>query len=75
MVFELSGNLDKWVDYFKDTQLELTVSRAGRLIALFGPHTNKSYFPIYSVIKSKAPSNLEKRIFKNWCGSDWEKII
>lgn len=72
--YRVNGNIDKWVEYFKDTQIELTISRAGRLLNLMCPHTNKSYFPVYSVIKSKAPSNLEKRIFKKWCGSDWDKI-
>lgn len=73
--FRITGNLDKWVEYFKDSQIELTVSRAGRILTLMCPHTNKSYFPIYSVVKSKAPSNLEKRIFKKWCGGDWEKVV
>ncbi|MBL7899956.1 MAG: hypothetical protein JNJ99_15555, partial [Crocinitomicaceae bacterium] len=73
--FKINGNLDKWVEYFKDTQIELTVNRAGRILQLICPHTNKSYFPIYTVIKAKAPSNLEKRIFKKWCGAEWDKVL
>ncbi|MBI3134352.1 MAG: M61 family metallopeptidase [Bacteroidetes bacterium] len=71
--YRVTGNLDKWVEYYKDSQIELTVSRAGRILTLLCPHTNKSYFPVYAVIKVKAPSNLEKRIFKKWCGADWDK--
>lgn len=72
--FKVNGNLEKWIEYFKDNQIELTINRAGRILNLFCPHTNKSYYPTYTLIKSKAPSNLEKRIFKKWCGSDWDKI-
>jgi len=73
--YKINGNLDKWVEYFKDSQIELTINRAGRILNLICPHTNKSYFPVYSVIKAKAPSNLEKRIFKKWCGGDWDKAV
>lgn len=72
--YRVNGTLDKWVDYYKDAQIELTVSRAGRILTLMCPHTNKSYFPLYTLVKSKAPSNLEKRIFKKWCGNDWDKV-
>ena len=44
--FKVNNNLEKWVEYFKDTQIELSVMRAGRMLNLFCPHTNKSYFPI-----------------------------
>lgn len=72
--FRINGNLDKWMEYFKDSQIELSVGRAGRVLNLICPHTNKSYYPIYKLIKTKAPSNLEKRIFKKWCGCDWDKV-
>ncbi|MBK8924424.1 MAG: M61 family metallopeptidase [Crocinitomicaceae bacterium] len=73
--YRVNANLDKWVEYFKDSQIELTVSRAGRILQLLCPHTNKSYFPVYQLSFSKAPSNLEKRIFKKWCGEEWGKTV
>lgn len=72
--FKVSKDLDKWVEYFKDEQLELTLNRMGRIITVICPHTNKSYFPVYSLQKVKSPSNLEKRVFKKWCGTDWDEI-
>ncbi|UKN02087.1 hypothetical protein K6119_00975 [Paracrocinitomix mangrovi] len=72
--FKVDNDLDKWVEFFQDDQLELTVSRMGRIVQLTAPHTNKSYFPIYKLEPAKAPSNLQKRIFKKWCGTDWDEI-
>jgi len=72
--FKVNKDLDKWVEYFQDDQIELVVSRKGKIINLTCPHTNKSYFPIYKIEKAKAPSNLQKRIFKKWCGTDWDEI-
>jgi len=70
--FKVNNNLEKWVEYFKDAQIEVTVMRAGRMLNLICPHTNKSYFPVYSLVKAKAPSNKQKATFKKWCGCEWE---
>lgn len=72
--FKVNNDLDKWIEYFQDDQIELTINRKGRIIHVICPHTNKSYFPIYTIQKVKSPSNLEKRIFKKWCGTDWDEI-
>ena len=72
--FRVNSDLDKWVEYFKDDQIELQISRMGRILDLTCPNTNKSYFPKYKIVKAKAPSNLEKRVFKKWCGSEWDEI-
>lgn len=72
--FKVEGNIDKWIQYFENDQLELQVSRSGRIIPITCPNTNKSYYPIYKLEKAKAPSNLQKRIFKKWCGNDWDEI-
>ena len=72
--FRVNGDLDKWVHYFEDDQIELGLNRAGKMMSITCPNTNKSYFPTYSIVKVKAPSNLQKRIFKKWCGSDWDAI-
>ena len=72
--FRVNNNVEKWVQYFCDAQIEITVNRAGRILNLFCPHTNKSYFPVYNIVKAKAPSNLQKRTFKQWCGWDWDAV-
>lgn len=72
--FAVNNDLDKWVEYFQDDQIELSLNRKGKIITIVCPHTNKSYFPIYTIQKVKSPSNLEKRVFKKWCGSDWDEI-
>ena len=71
---KVNGDLDRWIEYFKDEQLELVINRKGRKVEVICPHTNKSFFPEYNLSKAKAPSNLQKRIFKKWCGNDWEEI-
>ena len=70
----VDGDVDKWVAQFQNNQIDLIVSRKGRKVALSCPHTNKSFFPIYKLKKAKAPSNLQKRIFKKWCGTDWDEV-
>ena len=72
--FEVQGDLEKWVDFFKDEQIELTVGRKGRLINVTCPHTNKSYYPVYKIKKAKAPSNAQKTVFKKWSGIEWDAI-
>jgi len=69
--FQVSGDLSKWAKYFEDDQIELTISRKGRLIKLICPHTNRNYFPVYKINKVKVPSSLQTRIFKKWCGYKW----
>jgi predicted metalloprotease with PDZ domain len=72
--FRVNKDIDKWIEYQHGTQIELTLSRMGRMLNITCPNTNKSYFPIYTLEKVKAPSNLQKRIFKKWCGNDWDAI-
>lgn len=71
---EVNNNLDDLIKPLQDAEIHVSVNRMGRNLKLFVPHTNKSYYPIYKVIKDKVPSNLSKRIFKSWCGSKWEDI-
>ena len=72
--YKVNNDLDSWIEYFKDDQIELTVSRKGRVVNVICPNTNKSYFPIYTIEKAKSPSNLQKRVFKKWCSCDWDEI-
>lgn len=71
---KVSGDIDKWIEQYQHEQIELIVNRMGRMVELICPHTNKSFFPEYKLAKAKAPSNLQKRIFKKWCGNDWDVI-
>jgi predicted metalloprotease with PDZ domain len=72
--FKVNKDLDKWVEYFQHDQIEMTLSRKGRIINVVCPHTNKSYYPIYKIEKAIAPSNLQKRLFESWCGNDWDQL-
>jgi predicted metalloprotease with PDZ domain len=70
--YAIDQNLSKWVQYFENDQITLTVNRKGRLIQLVCPHTNRTYYPTYHLTKVKIPSSLQKRIFKKWCGYQFE---
>ncbi len=70
---KIGENLPQLVEKFKDDELQIEVNRMGRTIKLNCPHTNKSYFPLYEIVKSPSPANLAKRIFKKWCGYDWDE--
>ena len=72
--FNVKDNLDSWVEYFQDDQIKLIINRMGRTIEVLCPNTSKSYFPVYKITKAKAPSNLQKRIFKKWSGQDWDEV-
>lgn len=71
---KVNGDFNQWVEQFQHDQIELVVNRKGRKVELICPHTNKSFFPEYKLKKAKAPSNLQKRIFKKWCGNDWDEV-
>lgn len=70
----VENNINELVEKYKDDQIDLTIKRMGREIERMCPHTNKSFFPLYKIEKLKNPSNLQKRIFKKWCGNDWDQI-
>lgn len=67
----VKGDLANWVKFYETDQLELTINRSGRILNIICPHTNKSYFPQYKLVKGKSVSNLSKRIFKKWCGAEY----
>ena len=69
--YRINDDLAKWVDYFRDDQVELSVSRMGRIVNIICPHTNRHYYPVYKISKVKIPSSLQTRIFKKWCGYKW----
>lgn len=66
--YKVNGDLEKWVEYFQDDQIELMVSRKGRIVNLIYPHTNRTYYPIYKLNKVDIPSKVQKGIFRKWCG-------
>jgi predicted metalloprotease with PDZ domain len=66
--YKVNGDLSAWVEYFQDDQIELTVSRMGRVINLICPHTNRNYYKIYKINKVDIPSKVQKGIFRKWCG-------
>ena len=68
-------NLDELLNCFQNTDLTISVMRMGRSVTLQCPELNKSWFPLYKLSKAKVPSNLQKRVFKNWCGYNWDDVI
>jgi predicted metalloprotease with PDZ domain len=72
--YKVNSDLDKWVQFFEDDQIELVINRKGRILSLICPNTSKTYYPLYKIIKVKIPSRLQKRIFKKWSGSAWDAI-
>lgn len=70
----VDGNIDQLVEHYQNDQIELDINRKGRRVNVNCPHTNKSFFPEYRLKNGKAPSNLQKRIFKKWCGTDWDEV-
>ncbi|HIP35622.1 MAG TPA: M61 family peptidase [Crocinitomix sp.] len=69
--YKVNNNLHKWVEFFQDSQIVLTISRKGRIIELICPNTNRFYYPKYKLEKQIPASNLSKSTFKKWCGHKW----
>lgn len=69
---KINNNLDRWLDFFEFDNIKLGINRNGRMIETTCPITNRTYYPICTIKKVKIPSNLQKRIFKKWCGYKWE---
>ncbi len=70
--FSVQSNLSDWVKYSENDQITLTIDRNRNIINLICPHTNRTYYPTYYLTKLKIPSSLQKRIFKKWCGYNFE---
>ncbi len=69
--YKINADLHHWVEFFKDNQIVLTVSRKGRIIELICPNTNRNYYPKYKLEKINNTSNLSKSTFRKWCGQKW----
>lgn len=67
----VNGDLHKWVEFYKDDQIELTIIRKGQAINKVCPNTNRNHYPIYKIEKMKIPSSLNTRVFKKWTGYKW----
>ncbi|MGV6862667.1 MAG: M61 family metallopeptidase [Putridiphycobacter sp.] len=72
--FQVNGDLHKWVEYFQDNQIVLTISRKGRIIELVCPNTNRNYYPKYKLVKPNTTSNPSKSLFRKWCGYKWQEV-
>ena len=72
--YQVNSDLNKWVEFFQDHQIVLTVSRKGRILELICPNTNRNYYPIYKLKKAFIPPNLSKSIFRKWCGCKWQDV-
>ena len=66
--YKVNGDLGEWIEYFQDDQIELEVSRKGRIVRIICPHTNRNYYPIYKLNKVEIPSKVQKGTFRKWCG-------
>jgi len=60
------GNVDKWLTYFDDDQVELTVNRKGKMIKTIIPEVNRPFYNKYSVAKIDAPNLYQKNAFIAW---------
>ncbi len=72
--YRINNDLNHWVEFFKDNQIILTVSRKGRMLELVCPNTNRNYYPKYKLYKPNTTSNLSKTTFRRWCGYKWQDI-
>ncbi|MFD1551088.1 M61 family peptidase [Putridiphycobacter roseus] len=69
---QIQNNLDRWLEFYEFNNIQLSISRSERIIETTCPNTNRTYYPICAIRKVKIPSNLQKRIFKKWCGYKWD---
>lgn len=69
---EVQNNLEDVIAPIFDIPLTLKINRAGRILDIMCPNTNRDVYPIYKIKKMKIPSNLNKRIFKSWIAFNWE---
>ncbi|NOQ75393.1 MAG: M61 family peptidase [Crocinitomix sp.] len=69
---EVKADLENVLAPIFDIPLSLKVNRAGRILDLICPNTNRDVYPIYKIEKVKIPSKLNKRIFKSWIAFNWE---
>lgn len=69
----VDGELDKWLDYFRNDQLTMIVNRKGKLIERTLPQTDKNYYLNYSLKKVYKPSVIQLQAFRKWTGFKLEE--
>lgn len=61
-----NGDLDTWLEYFKDDSKKLTIVRNGRLIEFILPEVDRNFYMTYSVHKLENPNGPQKKAFEAW---------
>jgi predicted metalloprotease with PDZ domain len=64
--FACNGELDKWLSYFEDEILELTILRKGEVLTKVLPIAVRNFFLDYSVKEVQNPNSAQKRAFERW---------
>lgn len=59
-------NVDQWLNYFDDDQVELIVNRNGKIIKTILPEVNRNFYNTYSIAKIDSANNSQKKAFKTW---------
>lgn len=63
---KVAGDLDKWLDYFEDDQLKISVSRKTEILELNLPELNRTYYPKYVIVDQKTPAKEALHMRKWW---------
>ena len=62
----IENNLNRWLDFFEDEQVELLVRRKSRLIRLVLPELNRTFYKKYRLKKMEALEPAQERAYEAW---------
>jgi len=63
---QLNGNLDEWLNYFKDNSIHLTICRNGKLFEVEIPEMNRRFYLKYGIEEQETPASAALLLRKWW---------
>ena len=62
----VTNDFNRWIDFFKNEQKELTIKRKNQVIKLMLPELNRTFYKKYRIQKVAQPTPTQKRAFDTW---------
>ena len=64
--FKINGDLEQWLEYFQDDEIQLQISRKSQIIQLTCPHIDKPYYSEAKLKRCEKPDKNQEIAFGRW---------
>ena len=64
--FKVNNDIDKWFEYFKGSDMTLTINRAGEFIQKKMPQVNLNFWNKYEIVPVETTYHTQREAFNKW---------